>query len=89
MPTINPEMTNKLLLALMSMLGSVSIKDQANGANIKPKIKAMRHAMSFRCGLYRPPTMPQIPAILPFNKMNRADAMPSSAPPASADQGVN
>src|SRR5690606_32165216 len=44
--------------------------------------------VSAACGATRPPRMPLIPAMRPWNSIKMTAASPMSAPPASAEYGV-
>src|SRR5437773_8148541 len=58
------------------------------GAAISPATKARRHATSPGAGRKSPPTIPLMPAILPFTSTNIATAAPMITPPIVADHGV-
>src|SRR6188474_555164 len=53
-----------------------------------PTMNATRQATSWRWGRSKPPTMPLMPAMRPARRANSTAAMPISAPPPSARQGV-
>ena len=53
-----------------------------------PAMNATRQAQSALSGARRPPTIPLIPAILPFVTQRIAADRPIRAPPATAEKGV-
>ena len=92
-PTNRPATTTSTTLASIRgagnrLLAPGSSHDIANGAAMVPNKKEMRQPLSPLRGGSKPPRMPLMPKMRPFNKMNMAEAIPSRTPPASAVQGV-
>ena len=78
---------------LASMRGACKNSAGANafitkGDTNRPNKKVMRHDASPALAGSKPPKMPLMPKMRPFNKMNMAEATPNSTPPLSEAQGV-
>lgn len=65
------------------------VSDHIKGALTRPITNRIRHNRSSTGDTIMPDAMPLIPAIRPFNAINRTAAAPISAPPKLADTGVN
>src|SRR5438309_1542234 len=68
--------------------GSFAESMYSIGAAISPATKASRHATLPGAGRKSPPTIPLMPAILPFTSTNIVTAAPMITPPIAADHGV-